>query len=325
MNKNTLKTIIDTYQHTFKVKLHTIESEWNAHYVCWAFEKKYNTLKIPSLLLELCCFTPINYNSHHLDPSSKKKIWQPFLEKLISCPYSIKGYLPLNAEIFKFFPEHFINSQKKILSLNFQSSVPLINTHTFETFDDFLNTKDRKRRYNFKRQLNIIDDSFKNSSLLKLNDSNSFEQFVKMHITEWNHKGHSSIFENKNTLDFFQKLYQKHIYSLYSLQSEKTTLSYHLGYENNTTFYYSIPTYNLSHTKYSPGISLLLFLTKKAIEEKKLMHLGGGIYPYKLWLCNDFIPIAKYSLYKSFSAHYKNHFVQTIKKTSKKYINKIFK
>tara|TARA_A100001015_G_scaffold282860_1_gene347565 strand:- start:275 stop:589 length:315 start_codon:yes stop_codon:yes gene_type:complete len=81
MKKDTLKTIIDIYEHSFKTKLHIIKSEYNNHYVCWAFEKKHKFSKnIPMLSLGGGIYDKKLKQSNFIVPMAKYSLYKSYTQ-----------------------------------------------------------------------------------------------------------------------------------------------------------------------------------------------------------------------------------------------------
>ena len=80
--------------------------------------------------------------------------------------------------------------------------------------------------------------------------------------------------------------YQKNRWiRLVVMRSNGENIAFCYYFEYNGIIYYSMPSYDISYSKYSPGTILLNYLIKKSFDNPNIFEFNfmRNVYDYKLW------------------------------------------
>jgi CelD/BcsL family acetyltransferase involved in cellulose biosynthesis len=154
---------------------------------------------------------------------------------------------------------------------------PYADISLFSDNEQYLNTLKTKLRGDLRRQIRRLSEQG-TLSMVSRSASNILDvdlsEFLKQHSKRWPNaykapRFHENIFKfglNKGVVHFSE------------LKVNDEIISWHLGFMDDTTFYYYMPATNGRWQKYSPGKVHLLMLVNNAIELKLQVfdHLRGN-------------------------------------------------
>lgn len=263
----------------------------------------------------------LEYFCYNLDDkiSKDEQLGSNLLNEMLTEPKSFKFYCFADSPLFNYFPENFLNSSKRILKLDFITNVFQVDFSFYDTFDSYLATLKRKRRYKINK---VLKDS--SVVLHSCQDIEDFNNFCNMHIKQWDLKDDPSILNDKRWENFYRLGFERNIFCLHKLSVSDSIVAYHLGFVTGNTFHYLIPTYDQSSKFDSPGFALLT----KLIEEKynsdsiSCFSLGSGDYSYKRWLANSSRVLYRIVVKKSRFVYFLNKSLIDIKSLGLRFVKR---
>ena len=142
---------------------------------------------------------------------------------------------------------------------------PYVDIYPFSDQEEYINSLKTKLRGDIRRQIRRLHEKG-SLSMVSYNASNltdiDFEHFLRHHSMKWPNAYKAPGF-HKNILEYGLKKGSVH-YSEIKVDDE--IISWHLGFLDNTTFYYYMPAINQRWRNYSPGKVHLYMLIKNSID-----------------------------------------------------------
>ncbi len=164
---------------------------------------------------------------------------------------------------------------------------PLADISLFSDHEEYMNSLKTKLRGDLRRQIRRLNE--KGTLSIVCHDANSImdidlEHFLNLHRKRWP-KAYKAPQFHKNILEFGLK---KGLVHYSELKVDEEIISWHLGFLDNTTFYYYMPVINELWRNYSPGKVHLLMLKNKSIDLKLRVfdHLRGDENYKMAWAQN---------------------------------------
>ncbi len=284
--------------------LNWVETALNSHVffhpdLCMAWIKTYRPIRD---LKPLFCIAKMGGTTIFLPLVLWKQNWKNAFQNLIvPVGYSDFDYhdpLILSTESLEktanlFFNELLENLQEKYVfdlihingilikvknsSISLEKDIaPYAEIQKFQTSDDFLNSLKSKLRGDIRRQIRRLSE-IENLHLInyqgKQLSTGTLDVFLSSHIKRWPNAYKAPLF-HKNIIEAGLK---NGIVHFSELKVGTETISWHLGFQFNKTFFYYMPTVDEKWQKFSPGKIHLFKLVEEAINNKLEIfdHLRG--------------------------------------------------
>lgn len=152
-----------------------------------------------------------------------------------------------------------------------------------ETFDGFLQRFSRKKRYNLKRQLRLMEDASNGQLRLEiLTRADQVENFlaVATDIAAGSWKGRSLTLPLARTAAnhaHYADLARRGLLRAYVLRNGENAVACALGYQFDTVYHYADTAHLESAMHLSPGMVLLFLIVGDLIENTRIRRLNFGI------------------------------------------------
>jgi hypothetical protein len=180
-----------------------------------------------------------------------------------------------------------------------------------KNYIDFLSYKKFHIRKNVNNYYNKIRKNF--DVKVKLYWGNEDEILIKIskiHIERNSDgKNRKSLFEHSETMSFLQSIYeQKGMTLTFCLENGDDIMSYVTCFIEDDVIHVWNNSYNLKYEKFSPGDIVYMEAMKYFFSEESdfnTLDFGGGRYPWKFQMTNDFIPMYRLELNNKNSKKYR--------------------
>ena len=156
------------------------------------------------------------------------------------------------------------------------------------TWEEYYNQLGKKFRQDTERQIKRLNKlgNYSIEEIKSENIINNLDSLFELHKRRWSAKDGKTLFDDKNTRDFFIELaviFDSCGYLRFSKMVLGTEiLAMHFGFTFQNRFYYYIPVINDSYSQYSAGRLLLLELIKNSFDDGlEIFDLMAGDESYK--------------------------------------------
>ncbi|MFK5878237.1 MAG: GNAT family N-acetyltransferase [Flavobacteriaceae bacterium] len=176
---------------------------------------------------------------------------------------------------------------------------------------DFLAYKKLHVRKNVNNYYNKLRKNFDvNVKLYWGDDSDILTRISKIHIERNSDgKNRKSLFEHLETMSFLRSIYEEGKITLtFCLENEHDIIAYVTCFIENDVIYVWNNSYNIKYEKFSPGDIIYMEAMKYFFGEKSQFNafdFGGGRYPWKFQMTDDFISMYRLNLNNNKSKKYK--------------------
>ncbi len=229
----------------------------------------------------------ISYLSGY-DLSTIHNIFKLHIKNSLSFDLGVIDALPADSKLF----QNFKGKNKGDIEIKPMSKkVDIVRYLIFpETWDEYLLSMKRKRRYNLKRNIKILNDKCDGEVELKCYETESnVEPFLSQMDDIYKHTWQSSTFGYQSRLSELEinqnRSLAKHgHFKSYILLVSQTPISFIRGYLLKGKYYYEEIGYNQVWAKYNPGSVLNFLMLEQQINDKtpiKELNFGYGENTYK--------------------------------------------
>ena len=199
---------------------------------------------------------------------------------------------------------HELKKQHLLFKLLKSYECPYIGINT--TFDKYFNKKDRKTKYNIRREIRILANlgKLEFKKIEGLNDLNRrLPEIFEIHKRKWENYYTATRFSNKAGMGFYANIaknYQeKGLLDLSILTLDDKAIAFSYSFKVNQKYYFYITSFDIKYIKYSPGKILVYYLIKYAFDTgmKEFDFMKGDESYKSRWAidarCNTDIIISK--------------------------------
>lgn len=176
---------------------------------------------------------------------------------------------------------------------------------------DFLSFRKNHIRKNVNNYYNKLKKNY--DVEIKLywgNEGDILKRISKIHIERNKKDQHrKSLFESAKTMSFLQSIYKQDNMTLtFCLETENEIISYITCFIEDDVVHVWNNSYNIKYEKFSPGDIIYMEAMKYFFSDKsnfKIFDFGGGRYPWKFQMTNDFISMYRLNLNNIKSSKYR--------------------
>jgi len=177
--------------------------------------------------------------------------------------------------------------------------------------DGFLNYKKHHIRKNVNNYYNKLRKNFDvQVNIYQGNEDDVLKRISEVHI-ERNQDGkkRKSLFEQPETMTFLESIYSHGQKTLtFCLENKNDIISYVTCFIHEGNIHAWNNSYNTRYEKYSPGDIIYMEAMKYFFSEESpyvIFDFGGGRYPWKFQMTNDFISMYRFNMNNKESKKYR--------------------
>lgn len=151
------------------------------------------------------------------------------------------------------------------------------------SFEGFLQRFTKKKRYNLKRQLRLMEEAYRGKLRLEcITSADRVDAFLEASSTvaavSWKQSSlTSALARNAANQAVYADLAGRGLFRSYVLYDDERPVAYALGYQYGNIYHYSDIAYAESELHLSPGTVLLLLIVRNLIESTSLRQINFGV------------------------------------------------
>tara|TARA_B100000497_G_scaffold79822_1_gene89045 strand:+ start:6312 stop:7388 length:1077 start_codon:yes stop_codon:yes gene_type:complete len=171
-----------------------------------------------------------------------------------------------------------------------------------ESHSDFINYKKNHIRKNVNNYYNKLKKDYEiKVKMYWDNEGDILNRIRTIHITRNSiGKNRKSLFTQSNTRSFLQSIYTQNRKTLtFCVENESEIISYVTCYIHGDIIHVWNNSYNIAYERYSPGDIVYMEALKYFFSEEcgfRVLDFGGGRYPWKFQMTNDFLSMYRLNL-----------------------------
>lgn len=152
-----------------------------------------------------------------------------------------------------------------------------------DKFDDFLARFSKKKRYNLKRQVRLMEEAYNGQMRLEcITQPAQIEPFLAaaeaVATGSWkDDQLTQALVRTPANIATYSDLANRGLLRSYVLRNADQAVAYALGYQFDTTYHYADIAYSGSEVNLSPGTVLLCLIVRDLVETSRLRMLNFGI------------------------------------------------
>ena len=171
-----------------------------------------------------------------------------------------------------------------------------------ESHSDFINYKKNHIRKNVNNYYNKLKKDYEiKVKMYWDNEGDILNRIRTIHIARNSiGKNRKSLFTQSNTRSFLQSIYTQNRKTLtFCVENESEIISYVTCYIHGDIIHVWNNSYNIAYERYSPGDIVYMEALKYFFSEEcgfRVLDFGGGRYPWKFQMTNDFLSMYRLNL-----------------------------